>query len=239
MIVYIIRNVLNNKLYVGSTRREGSERWMEHRKNLRGNRHHSFYLQRAWNKNGESAFQFEIIQKDVPSESIREHEQYWMDILKPEYNVSPSANGPGSLSAETKAKISAKLKGRKASPETRALLSKLRTGKKLSPESIEKTAAAHRGMKRSEETKIKMRNKQIEIASKLREKYNGSAWSPERKEKWIKSRAGKPGVPHTPETKQKIALVRKNWWDKYYTIASQNPGLSRKEITALLQSDKN
>jgi group I intron endonuclease len=58
--VYIIRNTVNGKVYVGSTknfdRRFSSHRWM-----LEKNKHHSTKLQRSWLKYGEGAFSFEKV----------------------------------------------------------------------------------------------------------------------------------------------------------------------------------
>jgi group I intron endonuclease len=54
-------------------------------------KHHSLPLQRAWNKYGDQAFEFRIIADDVEAEHLIEYEQFWIDQLKPEYNVSPTA----------------------------------------------------------------------------------------------------------------------------------------------------
>ena len=58
--VYQIRNVVNGKFYVGSSK-DIKNRHAAHRKLLRGNRHHCAHLQAAWNKYGEDCFKFEII----------------------------------------------------------------------------------------------------------------------------------------------------------------------------------
>lgn len=58
--VYQIRNVVNGKFYVGSSK-DIKNRHAAHRKLLRGNRHHCPHLQAAWNKYGEDCFKFEII----------------------------------------------------------------------------------------------------------------------------------------------------------------------------------
>jgi len=79
---------------------------------------------------------------------------------RPEVRAKLAAAARGrSLSPEHRAKLSAAtkgrpspLKGRRLSEDHRAKLSAIRTGRKNHPEATAKTAAAHRGMKRSEAT---------------------------------------------------------------------------------------
>jgi group I intron endonuclease len=59
-VIYKIRNVVNGKFYVGSTT-DTRERFRNHRKMLRGNRHHCPHLQAAWSKYGEECFKFEVV----------------------------------------------------------------------------------------------------------------------------------------------------------------------------------
>lgn len=59
--IYKIVNTINNKVYIGQSKHI-KERWSEHKKGLRKNRHKNEYLQRAWNKYGESSFIHEIIE---------------------------------------------------------------------------------------------------------------------------------------------------------------------------------
>jgi group I intron endonuclease len=55
--VYQILCVPTGKAYVGSAVNL-AKRWQEHRWMLRRGQHHSQYLQRAWDKYGETAFAF-------------------------------------------------------------------------------------------------------------------------------------------------------------------------------------
>jgi len=59
-VVYRIRNLFNGKKYIGSTRNCRS-RMQYHINRLRAGKHHCSILQRAFNKHGEKAFVFEII----------------------------------------------------------------------------------------------------------------------------------------------------------------------------------
>ena len=89
--IYAIKNILNNKMYIGSTS-SFKRRWRRHRQALRGNYHHSPHLQRSYNKLGESKFVFIVLEE---CENIRDTlillEQKYMDELHPEYNVRKTA----------------------------------------------------------------------------------------------------------------------------------------------------
>ena len=59
MFVYCIKNLINNKVYIGQSSQQTDHRLQEHRSKLRSNVHENIHLQRAWNKYGESNFQIE------------------------------------------------------------------------------------------------------------------------------------------------------------------------------------
>lgn len=118
--IYIIRNQINQKCYIGSTY-QFSQRKSKHFKQLRENRHHSKYLQNAFNKYGEENFDFEILFTCPPDDLIR-IEQYHINNYKPEYNM---------------ASIAGSNRGVKFSDESRARMSKAFTGRKQSREVIE------------------------------------------------------------------------------------------------------
>lgn len=99
--IYCIQNKLNNKQYIGSSANI-SKRLKEHFRKLRKKEHHSYHLQSAFNKYGENNFMFFIIEEmdiiitesnieDVKTKLLN-REQYWIDNLKPEYNISPTAS---------------------------------------------------------------------------------------------------------------------------------------------------
>lgn len=82
--VYTIVNKINNKTYIGSAV-DFKVRQTRHFTNLRKDKHHCIALQRSWNKYGEENFEFRIIEKCSASKCV-EREQYYIDLLKPEYN---------------------------------------------------------------------------------------------------------------------------------------------------------
>lgn len=88
--VYGIVNLINWKMYVGSTSSSFANRFRNHLLELRKGDHHSSHLQRAWNKYGSDAFFFHPIQECCPSDCISV-EQTFIDLYRPEYNISPLA----------------------------------------------------------------------------------------------------------------------------------------------------
>lgn len=124
--IYQIRNIVNNTLYIGSVlKRNPSDRWIRHRKDLRGNIHHSLHLQRAWNKYGESNFIFEILEEVKSNVIVRE--QYYIDKNlknnKTLYNMNLIAGNC--------------------------------EGRKFSKESKKKMSLSHIGIRRSSKSKLK------------------------------------------------------------------------------------
>lgn len=88
--VYVIENLVNGKKYVGSAARSFKERWKTHKCILKKGSHHSRHLQRAFNKHGEENFKFNILGYYPPC-FVLKAEQHFIDVLKPEYNISPTA----------------------------------------------------------------------------------------------------------------------------------------------------
>lgn len=133
--------------YVGSSVHV-DRRWHVHRCLLRSGKHHSAHLQAAWNKYGEHSFDFFVLERCKPSELLGV-EQFFIDLLTPSLNHGPAAapTRGRTLSAETKAKISAARLGRKLSEEFRAVLSAAHRGRSLSERHRASIAAA---MKRPE-----------------------------------------------------------------------------------------
>ncbi len=94
-VVYKICNIVNNKCYIGSTchHRGFTHRWSQHKRALFKNKHHSLYLQRAWNKYGESSFVFEILLYCDPTNCLM-YEQLAMDYYQSAYNIAQVAGSP-------------------------------------------------------------------------------------------------------------------------------------------------
>lgn len=93
--IYKIVNVINNKFYIGSSKNL-NKRFKIHLSELKNNRHNNFYLQKSFNKYGENNFKFEIIE-NCSKEILLKREQYYIDTLKPEYNLSKFSAEGGDL----------------------------------------------------------------------------------------------------------------------------------------------
>lgn len=78
--VYCIRHAESHKVYVGSAV-DINRRWKDHKTRLNCEKHGNDYLQRAWSKYGQGAFEFEVLEEcAVPERLIRE--QHWIDTLQ-------------------------------------------------------------------------------------------------------------------------------------------------------------
>jgi len=179
-VIYKIINLVNDKFYVGSTTNK-KIRFRQHRKLLRGNRHHCKHLQSAWNKYGEEKFTFEVVEEVPINTSLEKTEDRWLKEHYGQpycYNSGASADAPwrGVYGAKNpkfgqprtddeKAQISAALKefyaadyfnhprvGKTHSAETKA---KISAAKKLN------TVAPWAGKERSAETKAKISAAQL------------------------------------------------------------------------------
>lgn len=228
--IYKIEHIDSGKVYVGSAA-NFVKRFSAHRVALRKSSHPNSKLQRAWDKYGESSFNFVIIEAIDDQKILIIREQFWINKLVAVangYNIAPTAGSAlgRKTSPETKAKLSAALKGRKAhpnlvaaltgrfySPETRAKLSAAKLGKlgrKHTPEQRVARSIWQTGKKHSKETRMKM-----SVAQK------GKTFSPEALAKMSASHLGKKptvearrnqsaamiGRVVSPETREKISLA--------------------------------
>ena len=56
--IYMIRNKVNGKMYIGQAIEMEGVRWKTHRRELKGDYHENKHLQNAWNKYGQDNFEF-------------------------------------------------------------------------------------------------------------------------------------------------------------------------------------
>ncbi len=170
--VYVIKNLLNGKRYIGSASLSFHKRWRVHKSRLRLGNHPNDHLQKSWNKNGEDAFEFSVLERCPPEECLM-REQAWLDSEKTwqrkiGYNKSPTATG---------------VLGTVWSDEAKRLQSLRKKGVKPSAEAIRKRTEKQRGLKRTAETKAKMSAsaKAVGVSKETREGHLAWARSPEGK----------------------------------------------------------
>lgn len=95
-VIYKIRNVVNQKFYVGSAV-DTRSRFRQHRRLLKKGTHHCKHLQAAWNKYGEDAFKFEVVEHVSSRDVLEAAEDVWLleHVGKPHcYNKGRSARAP-------------------------------------------------------------------------------------------------------------------------------------------------
>lgn len=210
--VYAIVCSANGKQYIGSAVNI-KRRWRWHRTALRGNRHHSILLQRAWNKYGEHSFEFTVLEYCAP-DVVVSREQQWLDSRTPYdptlgYNIAAHADAPTRgrrLSAEHRAKIGVKSTGRHRTDADKAKISAAHKGRRHTPESRANMSAAHKGKTLPAEQRAK-----IGDASRRNwenPEYREAVSSKRRnisQETRGKLSAALTGRPCAPETRTKIA----------------------------------
>ena len=101
-VIYKITNLKNNKIYIGSTIKF-EDRKSCHINQLRENKHHSAKLQASWNKYGGENFIFEILE-EIENHLLIGKEQFLLDNLKPQLNISPTAGSPAGVKHSLKAR---------------------------------------------------------------------------------------------------------------------------------------
>lgn len=195
--VYAIIHRASGKRYIGSAARSFSERWSKHRHYLRYGKHHSPHLQRAWDRDGASAFEFVILEKCEPAKCV-EREQHYIDLYKANdgafgYNMCPlarsalgfkvsderrarmreTARNRPACSDETRQLFSDNLKAKWADPvyreERRRLLMAGRT-----PEGNARISQKNKGRRHTEEAKAKIAEASRNMSPESREKRSQS-----------------------------------------------------------------
>jgi group I intron endonuclease len=183
--IYQIRNLIDNKIYIGSAINLKS-RESQHFRSLRNRTHKNSHLQNAYNKYGENSFIFCVIEIVEDKKYLIEKEQYWIDYCESYnreygYNICIIANSSLGVkrTAETKRKVSESLKGSKnynygkiKSEETRKKLSDAHKGKKHSEEHRRNNSITKKGKNLGETNKNHKltENEVIEIKKLLQQK---------------------------------------------------------------------
>lgn len=164
-VVYQITNMLTGDFYIGSAQSFARREW-QHRYALKRNEHKNPHMQASWNKYGEEAFVFEVLEEVPDGEDILSVENKYLHAHVGQhncFNVNRDAFAPRLgqvMSEETKAKLSQNRKGKhsgenhyrygqEVSAEVRAKISETQKGrpspmkgKKMSEQGRANVAAA-------------------------------------------------------------------------------------------------
>ncbi len=151
MGIYAITNSTRNKVYIGSSV-NCRKRINGHKHHLRKGKHHSPRLQNSWNKHGEIAFNFSIIEVVPNRDLLQEREQHWIDFYKSAisdygYNIAGIAYSNKGIpcSDERRQKISAICQIKCRTPKFREEARQRMIGNKLSGETRNKISLAQKG----------------------------------------------------------------------------------------------
>jgi group I intron endonuclease len=174
--IYIIRNTINHKIYVGSAVLL-IRRYRQHKHRILSGIHQSRHLLHHVSKYGINTLSFELLEK-CPTDLLIAREQHYLDTLRPfvdnGFNTSEIAGATvgvkhteytkkimsecrkgKKLSEETKRRMSAAQQGRKMSPESIEKMKRAQSNKSYGPEARRNMSIAHVGQKQSQETKDK------------------------------------------------------------------------------------
>lgn len=95
--IYIIRNKINSKVYIGQTTQRPKDRWKDHKSK---SKYKNNVLYKAIRKYGIDNFYMNIIEDNVPYEKLSEREIFWIekyDSYKNGYNMTIGGEGNGRL----------------------------------------------------------------------------------------------------------------------------------------------
>lgn len=165
--IYQIRNLIDNKVYIGSSLNL-YKRIYYHIYKLNRNKHNNKHLQNAWNKYGEENFVFEILEFVVSNnELLKKKETHYIQKFNVcdksiGYNLSTDACR-NIICDESKQKIKQKAMGNKNwlgrhhTEETKQKMSKWHTGKIVKQSTKEKLSKLNKGIpKWTKEQRIQM-----------------------------------------------------------------------------------
>jgi group I intron endonuclease len=184
--IYLIRNTVNGKVYIGQTRCLET-RWRIHRNQLLGNKHFNKHLQASWNKyNG--AFEFEIVLY-CSRQELNEMEIALIELSE-SFNAKIGFNKTKGgehfeLTEEGKRNIGNSKRGIPLSEEHKAKIGRFHKGKVVSEDTRKKLSASGLGR----------------VGANL-----GKCLSEETKRKMAEAKLGKKRPPFTEEHKQKISM---------------------------------
>lgn len=100
--IYIIRNTVNNRVYIGKTQRTCARRWAEHKQAINDPTKKSV-IHRAMEKYGIENFYMETLEDDVPDDKLNELERFYIkeyDSFHNGYNVTLGGDGESHVDLE-------------------------------------------------------------------------------------------------------------------------------------------
>ena len=108
--IYKISNRITNKIYVGQSK-DIIKRWRDHKTRLRSGNHVNIHLQNSWNKYGEGAFEFSVVEVCKKNfDVLNEREVYWINKLdalndSKGYNIASGGNNSYAMYGKSKEEL--------------------------------------------------------------------------------------------------------------------------------------
>lgn len=231
--VYKLVNIKTNKFYIGSGggKRGIYQRVRNHISGFNTGKSHCLKLLNSMKKHGIENFYLIVLEKCL-KEECQQKEQYWLDLLNPEYNILKNAYSPKGriISQETRDKIGKAHKGKIITEKHKEQIRKASLGRKLSEETKKKISESHLGEKNywygkvhseNAKNKISIANLGKKLSEETKKKMSksriGHKTSEETKEKIRQSNLGKI---RSQETRNKISLVKKSKSKKIINLTS-------------------
>lgn len=215
--VYTIKNDINGKVYIGSTKNL-LHRKRQHFVDLRRGKHINKHLLSAFKKYGENSFSF-IPLLLCDTINLLFYEQLLINKYNPEYNLSPTAGSclgtkrsPEFCERNRLNKLGSHYRGSKRSPEQCEHIRQSKIGNnnltayRYSPKRIENSSKARLGMKHTVEHR-----KHISMSLMGNKRALGNKSLLGRKhtlESIEKIRLAKIGKKHTQQTREKMSQAR-------------------------------
>ena len=258
--VYKIINLVNNKVYIGSSSRL-RQRKHEHLKQLNYDRHCNKHLQNSYNKYGKENFKWEVIEyiefnedREILKNNLLEREQYYLDLYQSYkensgYNLCPTAGSSlgSKQSAETVEKHKKTLENkskeekleiqrkRKKTLENKSEEEKLETRKKLSESLKGRVVSKETREKIGRANKLSLTGKKLseETKRKISESLKGRVVSKETREKIGAKHRGKKISKELIEKLRRINRGRKLTDEQRKKISDFHKGRIKSEQECL------
>lgn len=216
MIIYLAKNKIDGKVYIGKTTKTLEERMIQH---LTSNKS---YFHKSLRKYGKENFIWTILEQCYSEEELNEKEIWYIkhydSVGKKGYNLTYGGEG-GTPSDETKKKISETCKQNGVGKWMGDGRSGINLGKITSEETKMKISISHKGL-----TPWKWKKFSEEHIKNLSESHKGLE-------------SGMKGKKHTDESKRKISESKKGkqTWNKGKVLSEE----TKMKISETLKNRKN
>lgn len=235
--IYTITNVVNGNLYIGQTGERFQRRYWHHRWKLRNNQHDNWHLQSAFNKYGEDAFIFEVLEVVDDVSKLDEREIAQIASHPNAYNILKGGGGRRGVPMSEHAKQIVGLKnrehmlGRKHTEETKRKMSEARKGQPYTRHGV--STVINEDIARQIKKDLMAGRRPMDIASELGINYrivnnmlNADTWSCASIEGWDEFRKQ---YPHAKRLKKQEVQEIMNQYHNGASIAQLAQQYNRTE----------